>query len=203
MVATIHFQKNFICHLREKFLITAGYQSLTFPHSLVVRIRSNVYNKSNHIAQTEPVFLRLAFMTFYPTREINQASRNPAVVCFFIHPLEAETIFTTALQQKQTWDIIKEIAILPNSRERNTQTNTSSLFCFIFRKKEAEVCGHWHLHEEICAVTVCKGGKKDYMQVRQNQAVSNVCLRTGRESDKRFEDDLKEKEGICQHLKLL
>lgn len=83
MVATIHFQKNFICHLREKFLITAGYQSLTFPHSLVVRIRSNVYNKSNHIAQTEPVFLRLAFMTFYPTREINQASRNPAVVCFF------------------------------------------------------------------------------------------------------------------------
>lgn len=147
-------------HLREKFLITAGYQSLTFPHSLVARIRSNVYNKPNHIAQTEPVFLRLAFMTFYPTLEINQASRNPAVVCFFIHPLEAETIFTTAPQQKQTWDIIKEITILPNSRERNTQTNTSSLFCFIFRKKEAEVCGHWHLHEEICAVTVCKGGKK-------------------------------------------
>lgn len=48
-----------------------------------------------------------------------------------------------------------------------------------------------------------RGGKKDYMQVRQNQAVNNVCLRTGRESDKRFEDDLKEKEGICQHLKLL
>lgn len=75
---------------------------LTFPYSPAAQIRSNVYNKPNHIAQSEPVFLRPAFMTFYPTLEINQAGRNPAVVCFFIHPREAETIFTTAPQQKQT-----------------------------------------------------------------------------------------------------
>lgn len=88
------------------------------PHSPEAQIRSNVYNKPHHIAQSEPVFLRLPFMTFYPTLEINQASRNPTVVCFFIHPLEAETIFTTAPQQEQTRDIIKEIAIFLNSLSR-------------------------------------------------------------------------------------
>lgn len=47
---------------------------LTFPYGPRAQIRSNVYNNSDHIAQPEPVFLRMAFMTFYPTLEINQPS---------------------------------------------------------------------------------------------------------------------------------
>lgn len=53
--------------------VTAGCQSSTSPHSPGAQISSNVYNKPDHIAQPEPVFLRLAFMTFYHTLEINQA----------------------------------------------------------------------------------------------------------------------------------
>lgn len=67
--------------------VTAGCQSLTSPHSPAAQISSNVYNKPDHIAQPEPVFLRLAFMTFYPTLEINQGQLKPRCSVFFLYIL--------------------------------------------------------------------------------------------------------------------
>lgn len=85
------------------------------------QITSNVYNKPDRIAL--PVFPRRAFVTFYPALEMNQALENLLPASFFlfllIHPPEAETIFTTALQQEQTRDIIKEITILLKSPGRD------------------------------------------------------------------------------------
>lgn len=49
-----------------------------------------------HIAQPEPVFLRLAFLTFYPPLKINQPGWKAAAlffVFFFIHPPEAEYFY--------------------------------------------------------------------------------------------------------------
>lgn len=67
------------------------------------------------------VFNRGVFVTFYPTLQINQAVENllPWIVFFLIHPPEVETIFTTALQQEQTRDIIKEITLLLKSPGRD------------------------------------------------------------------------------------
>ena len=62
-------------------------------------------------------------MTFYPALEISQLSlqtclRSPGEnASFFIHPLKAKPIFTTAQQQKQTGHIIKETAISLNPRQ--------------------------------------------------------------------------------------
>lgn len=78
-----------------------------------------------HIANptriAQPVFLRQPFVTFYPTAEINQAVENVLLFFFFfqIHLPEVETIFTAALQQEQTRDIIKEITILLKSPGRD------------------------------------------------------------------------------------
>lgn len=60
-------------HLRENLKLQ---QDVKADISLQARTtnQSNVYNKPNRIAQFQPVFLRLAFMTFYPTLEINQLS---------------------------------------------------------------------------------------------------------------------------------
>ena len=75
----------------------------------------------NRIARPQPVVVRPAFMTFYPPLEISQLSlqtclRRPGED-FFIHPLKAKPIFTTAQQQKQTGHIIKETAISLNPRQ--------------------------------------------------------------------------------------
>lgn len=58
-------------HLRENLMLQQDVKAY-FSLQLRAQIRSNVYNKPDHIAQPEPVFLRLAFMTFYPTLKINQ-----------------------------------------------------------------------------------------------------------------------------------
>lgn len=50
-------------------------------------------------------------MTFHSTLNINQRRRN-------LHPQEVAAIFTTDPQQKQTQDIIEEIAISLNLAEK-------------------------------------------------------------------------------------
>lgn len=81
---TLRGEKNLLRKKEEEITLSvwisfkgkvSGYSrmsKLTFPSSLGAQIRSNVYNKPHHIAQPQPVFLRLAFLTFYPALEINQ-----------------------------------------------------------------------------------------------------------------------------------
>lgn len=63
--------------------VTAGCQSWLFrtvwEHKSALMYIANPH----HIAQPEPVFLRLAFLTFYPPLKINQPGWKAALHCFF------------------------------------------------------------------------------------------------------------------------
>ena len=79
-------------------------------------------NPDHIAARPQPVVVRPAFMTFNPALEISQLSLQTCLhrfwnASFFIHPLKAKPIFTTAQQQKQTGHIIKETAISLNPRQ--------------------------------------------------------------------------------------
>lgn len=67
---TYHHQitESLIC-LERKLNDRAGCQI----RLLGAQIRSDAYSKRDRMAQSQAVFLSLAFMTFYPTLEINQA----------------------------------------------------------------------------------------------------------------------------------
>lgn len=106
--------------LRENLKLQQDVKADFSLQSGSTKIRSNVYNKPNHIAQPEPVFLKPGVYDILPYSGNKSAQLKARCGVFFIHPPEAETIFTTAPQQEQTRDIIKEITISLNSLERDT-----------------------------------------------------------------------------------
>lgn len=123
---------------------------LSFPHSLGAQISPNVYSKPPPHCTTLTCFSKAGVFDILPSSENKSAQLKSGAALFFIHPSEAETIFTMALQQQQTRDIIKEIAILLNSPKRDCRPIHHHYLPLYSWKSEPEVCGHWHLQGEVC-----------------------------------------------------